>query len=63
MTVSGISGEDYVLRCVANDNFYTKLIIHRMAASADKNEEKTIAAKMDIVPEAVIEKKGPDQST
>ena len=33
MTVSGISGEDYVLRFVANDNFYTKLTIHRMAAS------------------------------
>ncbi len=59
MTVSGISGEDYVLRCVANDNFYTKLTIHRMAASADKNEEKTIVTKMDSVPEAVIEKQGP----
>ena len=58
MTVSGISGEGYVLRCVANDNFYTKLTIHRMAASADKNEEKTIVSKMDIVSEAVIEKKG-----
>ena len=57
MTVSGISGEKYVLRFVANDNFYTKLIIHRMAASVDKNEDKTIAAKMDILPETVIEKK------
>jgi type IVB pilus formation R64 PilN family outer membrane protein len=57
MTVSGISGEKYVLRFVANDNFYTKLIIHRMAGSVDKNEDKTIAAKMDILPETVIEKK------
>jgi len=50
MTVSGVSGEGYVLRCVASDNYYTKLTIHRMAASVDKNEEKTIAAKMDIAP-------------
>jgi|GEM_PF-1869682 len=49
MTVRGISGEDYVLRCVANDNFYTKLTIHRMAALVGKN----------IVPEAFIEKQGP----
>jgi type IVB pilus formation R64 PilN family outer membrane protein len=58
MTVSGISGEDYVLRCIANDNFYTKLTIHRMAASAGKNEDKTIASKMDILAETVIEKQG-----
>jgi len=57
MTVSGISGEDYVLRFVANNNFYTKLVIHKMAASVDKNENKTITVKMDIVPETVIEKK------
>jgi len=49
MTVSGISGEDYVLRCVANDNFYTKLTIHKMAALVGKN----------IAPEAFIEKQGP----
>ncbi len=59
MTVSGVSGEDYVLRCVASDNFYTKLTIHRMAAAAEKNEEKTIVAKMDTVSETVIEKKEP----
>jgi type IVB pilus formation R64 PilN family outer membrane protein len=58
MTLRGMSGENYVLRFVANDNFYTKLIIRRMAASVDKNEDKTIAAKMDILPEAIIEKKG-----
>ncbi len=57
MTISGISGEDYVLRCVANDNFYTKLIIHRMTSIADKNEDKTIAVKMDILPASIIEKK------
>ncbi len=45
MTVSGISGENYVLRCVANDNFYTKLTIRRMAGL--------------IVPEAAIEKQVP----
>jgi len=56
MTMNGISGEDYVLRCVAKDNFYTKLIIHRIAALVDKNEEKTIVAKMDTLPESVIEK-------
>jgi hypothetical protein len=61
MTVSGISGEDYVLRCVVNDNFYTKLVIHRMASSADKNEDKTITAKMDIYPETVIDKKEPQK--
>ena len=59
MTIRGISGEDYVLRCVASDNFYTKLTIHRMAAATEKNEEKTIVAKMDTVSEAAIEKKGP----
>ena len=57
MTISGISGEEYVLKCVASDNFYTKLIIHKMAASVDKNGDKTIAAKMDILPETVVEKK------
>ena len=56
MTVSGVSGEQYVLRCIANVNFYTKLTIDKMAVLESKNEEKTIATKMDIVPEAVIEK-------
>jgi len=56
MSVTGVSGEEYVLRFVANDNFYTKLIIHRIATTVDKNEDKTIAAKMDVVPETVIEK-------
>jgi len=50
MTVSGASGEDYVLRFVANDDFYTKLIIHKMSASVDKNGSKTISVKMDIPP-------------
>jgi len=57
MTVGGESGEDYILRFVANDNFYTKLIIHRMAASIDKSEDKIISTKMDILPEGVVEKK------
>jgi len=56
MTVSGASGEDYVLRFVANDNFYTKLIIHRMGGPLDKGEDKTINTKMDVLPETVIEK-------
>ena len=59
MTVSGASGEEYVLRFVGNDNFYTKLIIHRMAASVDRNEDRTIASKMEILPESVIEKQEP----
>jgi len=57
MTITGISGEEYVLRCVGNDNFYTKLIIHRMASVVDNTGNKTIAAKIDILPETVIEKK------
>lgn len=57
MTLSGISGEDYVLRFVANSDFYTKFNIHRLATSLDKKEEKTIAMNMDVKPEAVIEKK------
>jgi len=59
MTMSGISGEDYVLRFVANDNFYTKLTIHRMETLINKNGEKTIVSKMDIVPETVVEKPDP----
>jgi type IVB pilus formation R64 PilN family outer membrane protein len=59
MTANGVAGENYVLRCVANDNFYTKLTIHKMAASVDKNEDKTVASKMDILPETVIEKQEP----
>ena len=56
MTVSGLSGEDYVVRCVADDDFYTKLVIHRLVTSVDKNEDKAIAPKMDVLPEGVIEK-------
>ena len=36
MTVAGSSGEDYVLRFVANDNFYTKLIIHQKEGQSAK---------------------------
>jgi len=46
MTVSGISGEDYVLRCVANDNFYTKLIIRRISTG--------VIAKIEAFPQAAI---------
>src|SRR5665213_3318714 len=56
MTVIGVSGEDYVVRCVASENFYTKLTIHRTSVLIDKNGGKTIVAKMDTVPEASIEK-------
>ena len=59
MTLTGVSGENYVLRCVANEDFYTKLVIHKMIAMADKDGVKTIASKMDIQPETVIEKKAP----
>ena len=54
LTVNGVSGEDYVLRLVANDDFYTKLMIHGIKASVDKNEGKTISAKMDTLPEAAV---------
>ena len=56
MTISGKSGEQYVLRFVANDNFYTKLTIRRLANIIEKNDDKTFNAKMDILPEAIIEK-------
>ena len=59
LSVNGISGEDYVLRFVINDNFYTKLIIRKMLSSVDKNEGKTITAKMDILPETIIENQNP----
>ncbi len=57
MTVEGISGEDYVLRCVVNDNFYSKLIIRGLAVSGDKDNNKTISTKIDTLNETVIEKK------
>jgi len=50
MTVSGASGEAYVLRFVANEDFYTKLVVHQLSVSVDKNEAKTIAVKMDTPP-------------
>ena len=56
ITMNGVSGEDYVLRCVASDNFYTKLIIRKVEASVDKNEGKSITAKIDILTGTVIEK-------
>ena len=59
ISVSGISGEEYELRFVANDNFYTKLIIHQMITSIVKDQDKTISTKMDILPEAILEKKEP----
>ena len=49
MSVSGISGEDYVLRFVAKDDFYTKVTILAMPTALDKadllNEAKTIVVK------------------
>ena len=61
MTVTGISGEAYILRCVVNDDFYTKLNIHRPVASIDKNEDTSIISRMDTVPESAIER--PETST
>ena len=60
MEVSGISGEDYVLRCVSNDNFYTKLIIHKMVEDSNKDNNKTISSKIDALSESVIENKEAD---
>ncbi len=60
MTVSGVSGEVYVLRFIAKDDFYTKLTIHKMAAFVDKGEDKTIPAKMDTVPEPKTTKQASD---
>jgi len=53
ITVNGISGEEYILRFVGSENFYTKLIIHKMTVSMDKNDDKTIASKMDILPKTI----------
>ena len=39
LTVNGLSGEEYVLRFVANDDFYTKLLIHKLVPIIEKNEE------------------------
>ncbi|MDE1920146.1 MAG: hypothetical protein KGJ09_03665 [Candidatus Omnitrophica bacterium] len=63
MTVGGVSGEEYVLRCVAKDDFYTKLVIRGLATSKGKNENRTIALKMDVVPESAVEKRELQPST
>ncbi len=70
MDVSGISGEDYVLRFISRDNFYTKLTILPMSAALERTEllndnlrssqktrktdEKIIVTNKDILPEAQI---------
>ena len=40
MTVTGVSGEDYVLRFITKDDFYTKLIIHKMAPQVTRMKLK-----------------------
>jgi len=54
MTFSGISGEDYVLKFVAKDDFYTKITILAMATALDKTDPlkqaRTIVVKMDALP-------------
>ena len=50
MTLNGVSGETYVLRFVAKEDFYSKLAIHKVPSSVDKKDVKTIAVKMDIPP-------------
>jgi len=54
MTVTGLSGEDYIVRTIASEKYYTKCIIHKME-TAEKNGTKTIAAKMDNAADAVLE--------
>jgi MSHA biogenesis protein MshL len=56
MTVTDISGGNYALKFIADDNFYTKLIIHTLVTTPGKIEGKAIASKMDILPENSIEK-------
>ena len=59
MTLTGLSGEEYVLRFVANDSYYTKLTVHKSGSMPERSTDKTITAKMNIQPETVIEKKEP----
>lgn len=54
MTLRGISGEEYVLRFVAKENFYTKLTLHKDASILEKHEEKAILNKMDVLPESIV---------
>jgi len=51
MTIGGISGEEYVLRFMANEDFFSKLVIRRMAKNNEKNEEKIIPSPVDTIPE------------
>ncbi len=59
MTVTGATGEIYVLRLVPAENYYTKMTIRKLAAVAQKNDAHTVMAKLDIQPSAIIEKKAP----
>jgi len=66
ITVSGLSGEDYILRFLPKENFYTKFIIHQIV---NKGPDKTLTTKMDTVSVSVLEQKKsvvqkvvPDQS-
>ena len=52
MTVSGISGEDYVLKFVAKENYYTKVTILAMSTILEKNAEKTVVVKKEMLPTA-----------
>jgi len=58
LTADDSTGEEYVLRFVANQNFYTKLTIHKLASSLNKDEDKAITPKMDLVAKSI---KIPDQ--
>ena len=51
MSVSGVSAESYVLKFEADENFYTKLIIHKNLDQG-KNDVKSLAPQMDA-PTAV----------
>jgi len=57
MTVSDTSGENYILRFIANDNYYTKMTIHKLSSSVDHVIDKSITPKMDLLSDSIIEKK------
>ena len=48
MAVTGVGGEQYILRFVAKNDFYSKLIIHKLEGSVDRSKDKVVTPKMDI---------------
>jgi MSHA biogenesis protein MshL len=62
MGVRDASGESYVLKFLADDNFYSKLIIRKVAFTAGKTEGRIISSKIDDLPGISLEKQGAQAS-